>query len=128
MSDEDRSMNLIGRGIGDRPVFIPPPKKFKDVTPTEIPDSSPAYEVERSEVEARRKLKQDVRVYLEEREREEEEKAATREAQERANSRDAQEHEEELKYMRKIMYENKTELDRMKNTVQELREENKRLQ
>jgi hypothetical protein len=83
--------------------------------------------VNRAEVEARRKLKQDVRSYLEERDREEEDKVATREAQEHAKSRDAQEQEEELKYMRKIMYENKTELDRMKNTVQELREENRKL-
>jgi hypothetical protein len=78
-------------------------------------------------VEARRKLKQDVRTYLEEREREEDEKVATREAHEHARARDAQEHEEELNYMRKIMYENKTELDRMKITVQELQEEIKRL-
>ena len=68
-----------------------------------------------------------MRIYLEEREREGEEKVATREAHEHARARDAQEHKEELNYMRKIMYENKTELDRMKNTVQELREENKRL-
>jgi hypothetical protein len=34
-----------------------------------------------AEVEARRKLKHDVRIYLEEREREKEEKVATREAQ-----------------------------------------------
>jgi hypothetical protein len=127
MSDEDRSINLIGRGIGDRPVFKPPPKKFKDVKPTQMPDSSPAYEVERTEVEACRKLKQDVRTYLEEHEREEEEKVATREAHEHARARDAQEHEEELNYMKKIMYENKIELDRMKNTVQELQQENKRL-
>jgi hypothetical protein len=123
MSDEERS----GRGIGDRSVFKPPPKKSEDVKPTQIPDSSPAYEVNRAEVEARRKLKQDVRIYLEERNREEEEKEATRDAQEHAKTRDAQEQEEELKCMRKIMYESKTELDRMKNTVQELREENKRL-
>ncbi len=63
MSDEDRSMNLIGRGIGDRPVFKPPPNKSKDVKPSQIPDSSPAYEVSRAEVEARRKLKLDVRSF-----------------------------------------------------------------
>ncbi len=40
--------------------------------------------MERAEVEACRKLKQDVRIYLEEREREEEEKVATREAQKKS--------------------------------------------
>jgi hypothetical protein len=75
----------------------------------------------------RAELKQDVRIYVEEREREEEEKVATLEAHEHAKARDAQEHEEILNYMRKIMYENKTELDRMKHTVQELQQENKRL-
>jgi hypothetical protein len=62
MSDEDRSMNLNGRGIGDRPVFKPPPKRSNDVKPTQVPESSPAYEVERAEVEAHRKLKQNVRI------------------------------------------------------------------
>jgi hypothetical protein len=47
--------------------------------------------VERAEVEARRKLKQDVRIYLEERKREDEEKVATREAHAHARARDAQE-------------------------------------
>ena len=94
----------LSEGVGDRPVFKPPPKKSKDVKPTQIPDSSPAYEVSRAEVEARRKHKLDVRSFFEEHDREEEEK--TREAQEHAKSRDAQEQEEELKYMRKIMYEN----------------------
>jgi hypothetical protein len=46
MSDEDRSMNLIGRGIGDRPVFKPPPKRSNDVKPPQVLDSSPTYEEE----------------------------------------------------------------------------------
>jgi hypothetical protein len=71
MSYEDRSINLIGMGIGDRPVFKPPPKRSNDVKRTQVPDSSPTYEEERAKVEVRRKMKQDVRRYLVEREREE---------------------------------------------------------
>ncbi len=40
MSYEDRSMNLIGSGIGDRPVFTAPPRRY-DVKPTQVPDSTP---------------------------------------------------------------------------------------
>jgi hypothetical protein len=42
MSDEDRSMNFMERGIGDRPTFKAPSKKSKDVKPTQITDSNPA--------------------------------------------------------------------------------------
>ncbi len=48
---------------------------MKNVKPTQVPDSSLTYE-EYAEVEARRIITQNMRIYLEEREREEEENDA----------------------------------------------------